>query len=200
MIYLSGDGRYSLAVVGESHYQDALIAIAGPYSEGGRSMRCYAVLDPEDDNPYDSNAVRVEIGGDTVGYIARDDAPFVRMILIGRYDRCYVDAVIRGGRPGTYYGVWLDLPLGSGSEIDTRVYPLYQGPDPLALPGIAAKPKVALVTRTPTFDWPDDVVSREVPVHERSGVTMPTERTPKWAWVVLVALIIALLGMLRLIT
>lgn len=179
MIYLSGDRRYSLAVVGESHYQDALIAIAGPYSEEGRSMRCYAVLDPEEDNPHDPNAVRVEIGGDTVGYIARDDAPFVRMLLIGRSDRCYVDAMVRGGRTGQQFGVWLDLPLDVSGSDDGEELVQVMEPDLVYMPGIG------LVTDY----FPRYVPKSQAPVIEptaqaRQVMTTKTSM-PWWGYVIL---------------
>lgn len=119
MKYLPGDGTYSLAVVGESHYQQALIDIAGPQIKEGRTVKCQAILNREDDNPYDSNAVSVEIGGDTVGYIPRALAPAVRLELSDSpklENRTFVDAVIRGGRPGQHYGVWLDLPIGKDDQ------------------------------------------------------------------------------------
>jgi len=119
MRYLSGDGTFSLAIVGESHYQQALMDIAGTQTEGGRTVKCRAILNREDDNPHDPNAVRVEIGGDTVGYIPRALAPVVRLQLSDspRFeDRTFVDAVIRGGRPGHNYGVWLDLPVDADDQ------------------------------------------------------------------------------------
>lgn len=135
MQHLPGDGTYSLAVVGESHYQRALIDIAGPQIEGGRTVKCQAILNREDGNPYDSNAVRVEIGGDTVGYIPRSLAPAVRLKLSDspRFEnRTFVDAIIRGGRPGQHYGVWLDLPMGN----DDREYVEVMVPDLTYMPGI----------------------------------------------------------------
>src|SRR5258705_10805396 len=58
-------------VAGESHYQEALVAIAGPVREGGYCLPVEAVLRREPSNPYDGNAIRVEVAQLKVGYIAR---------------------------------------------------------------------------------------------------------------------------------
>lgn len=104
-------GDYGLEIVGESHYQAALERVAGPRSDDGVNHKCAATLFLEPDNPHDRNAVRVEIGRATVGYLARRDAPGLRFALAqhGLADgaRVAVDAVILGGRTGENYGVWL---------------------------------------------------------------------------------------------
>lgn len=158
MIYLSGDGHYSLAVVGESHYQHVLLDIAGPYTETGRSVRCFAVLCPEDDNRHDPHAVRVEIGGDTVGYISRQQNQQVRFRLEAQRqnatDRFYVDAVIRGGRIGQHYGVWLDLPLTLHQPSNT-IYPLnYYEPDMRAGASMFSTAKTPVEPPTPVHKYP----------------------------------------------
>ncbi len=51
-------GRESVNVAGESHYQDALRAIAG---DGEVRHDAEAHLIPEPENEYDPNAIRVEI-------------------------------------------------------------------------------------------------------------------------------------------
>ena len=56
-------------VVGESHYQDALEEICGGRTKYDVYKRVKATLIPEDDNPVDPLAVRVEIEGRTVGYL-----------------------------------------------------------------------------------------------------------------------------------
>lgn len=58
---------YHFAVVGESNYQDAIKRVTGgPGWEGPG----FLVAEPK--NKYDKNAVRVDIGGKTVGYLARE--------------------------------------------------------------------------------------------------------------------------------
>lgn len=103
-----------LDVVGESHYQENIQAICGPPTEDGYDVMTSAVTRPEDDNEVDPNAIVVEIGGHTVGYLSRRDAQ--------RYRRAYerqaftVPARIRGGwdrgkRGSGLFGVKLQLRL-----------------------------------------------------------------------------------------
>jgi hypothetical protein len=53
-----GEGAFQDEVVGESHYQAALKQLA----HGEQRRREIASLIPEQNNKYDANAVRVEIG------------------------------------------------------------------------------------------------------------------------------------------
>ena len=117
-ILLEGNGGFAMAVVGESHYQSGLEAICGPRSADGEDRVVEARLFPEDDNAYDAQAVRVEIGSHTVGYLSRPAAREYRA-YVRRYPistvRCR--ARIRGGweraaKDKGHYGVWLDLPEG----------------------------------------------------------------------------------------
>jgi hypothetical protein len=65
-------GRYDLAIIGENFYQQHLNALAGHagLSPGQELKACLA---PENENPYNNQAVRVDIGGDTVGYLSEED-------------------------------------------------------------------------------------------------------------------------------
>ena len=71
---MRGDGTFRLDVVGESMYHHELESICGGKTEGGVDVTVPATLILEDSNPYDRNAVRVEIRYRTVGYLARGDA------------------------------------------------------------------------------------------------------------------------------
>jgi hypothetical protein len=112
--HLRGSGAFLLPVVGESRYQDAIEAICGPRSEEGEDRPVEARLVLENDNPYDSMAVRVDIQGQTVGYLSREHARRYRKQYAAT--EAYCDVRIRGGwdrgegREG-YYGVVLDLEL-----------------------------------------------------------------------------------------
>lgn len=65
----------AIEVVGESHYQDALLLVAdGRTEHGARKREQVATLSPEPDNPYDPAAIVVEIDGHVVGYLDRHDA------------------------------------------------------------------------------------------------------------------------------
>lgn len=102
-------GDFAVAVVGESHYQIALRSICGP---GEVRHACRALLALEDDNPYDSNAVSVNINGKKVGHLSRDYAVLYRkewaksIDLDGTWDAL----IIGGGDDREFVGVWLDLP------------------------------------------------------------------------------------------
>jgi hypothetical protein len=71
---LATEESFDLPVVGESHYQEALEAICGKRSDNGEDRIVDASLVLEDSNPYDAQAVRVDIQGKTVGYLSREDA------------------------------------------------------------------------------------------------------------------------------
>ncbi|MGH2941032.1 MAG: hypothetical protein ACRDPE_23270 [Solirubrobacterales bacterium] len=73
-------GRYPftrvrrVAAVGESFYQPALLAACGARRGEEVGFECIAILIAEPDNPYDSNAVRVEVEGRQVAHLSRADA------------------------------------------------------------------------------------------------------------------------------
>ena len=113
-------------VVGVSHYQDALTAIAGQPGPEGVRRPVTAVLEPEPANPHDANAIRVLVEGRTAGYLSRDDAlrygPAVR--LLQDHDRVLVcDAVISGRGPGAEtpnLGLFLELPRAPEALLEAR--------------------------------------------------------------------------------
>jgi len=93
-----GDNKFAFPVVGESHHEEVLAALAGGYSEKGVSLECAALLMPQPDNPYDPGAVAVFIRGHEVGYLARNVAPeFLQALASGGYDRAASEAMIVGG-------------------------------------------------------------------------------------------------------
>ena len=116
---LVGPGTFALPVVGESHYQDALEAVCGPRSDEGEDRVVEAQLVLEDNNPYDSMAVRIDIQGHAVGYLNRRHAREYREQLTKAsypHANAYCHARIRGGwdrgeRGKGFYGVYLDLPI-----------------------------------------------------------------------------------------
>jgi hypothetical protein len=116
---LPGPGTFSLPIVGESKYQTNLEWICGVRTENGEDRVVTATLILENSNPYDQNAVRVDIEGLTVGYLSRDLAKQYRARLqqAGHPTlRSTCSANIRGGwdrgrRDKGHYGVWLDLPV-----------------------------------------------------------------------------------------
>ncbi len=94
-----GDGEFRFPIVGESHYQEQIEAIAGGRSEdGARDILVEAFLNPEPNNPYDPNAVVVTIQNQTVGYLSRDTAKiFCRTLAAGGFETVSCEAVINGG-------------------------------------------------------------------------------------------------------
>jgi hypothetical protein len=118
---------YPLQVQGESHYRENLEDVSGYVGEdeGVDADDFIAHLILEDDNINDSNAVRVEIDGKIVGYLARPAAKKyrARLIDLGLSDvigECY--ASIKGGHikrstgEQADFGVRLDLDLDSFKE------------------------------------------------------------------------------------
>jgi hypothetical protein len=115
-----GEGAFQDEVVGESHYQAALKKLA----HGEKRRREIACLIPEQNNKYDANAVRVEIGGNTVGHLPQDRAKLHRERLARLNQQSAIvecDAVIVTGSQGIS-GVYLDLPFtvrGDGTARST---------------------------------------------------------------------------------
>ena len=117
-VTLPGPDTYSFDIVGESHYQKALKAICGERTADGANHKVIAVLILDDDNPYDSKAVRVDISGETVGHLSKkfareyrkalkktgnpDANASCRAVIVGGWDR--------GGGDRGSFGVKLDLP------------------------------------------------------------------------------------------
>ena len=103
----------SVSVVGESHYKENIAGLGvasrtyfvpverlyGSYTEGDVLYKYNfdpmpAELVAEPDNPHDANAIRVDIFGETVGYIPRGDTARVRELLS---DDPEVEAIITAG-------------------------------------------------------------------------------------------------------
>jgi hypothetical protein len=82
------DGNEDLEVVGESFYQENLWRLVSPRRRGER-VRCevYAMLVPEDANPYDASAVAVWVQGLKAGHLPRGDACRYRPGLFRLQDR-----------------------------------------------------------------------------------------------------------------
>jgi hypothetical protein len=114
-VFLLG-GQDDLEVVGELAYQAALWRLCG--GTLGDRVRCnvVAVLVPEPTNPYDANAIAVQIDGQVVGYLSRATAqeylPGLQQLMGVRGGYIALRGVIVGGGyyddgPGRL-GVWLE--------------------------------------------------------------------------------------------
>lgn len=116
---IKGSGNFELKVVGVSHYQSILDEICGGKNYEGHRLEIAAYLIHENDNPYDKNAIRVEIDGRTVGHLSRADAFKFREAIVklghpGIDAKC--NAIIvggwdAGGGDKGHYGVRLDFSL-----------------------------------------------------------------------------------------
>ncbi|MGD9980236.1 MAG: HIRAN domain-containing protein [Hyphomonadaceae bacterium] len=117
-IRIDGPGTFAVDVVGVSRRQDTLAAIVERHRRSGRTVTVDAMLVLEDSNPHDANAVRVEIDGELIGYLSRDNARRFRADLAAAGQprasvRC--KARIVGGfetasGERAHLGVRLDLP------------------------------------------------------------------------------------------
>jgi len=116
---LQGDGSFSLAVVGEAQYQNALDRVCGGRTRQGHNVVTVASLVLEDANPHDPKAVRVAIQGQTVGYLTRDKARKYRQRLadlgsVPAETTCHARIAggwYRGSGDVGNYGVQLDVNL-----------------------------------------------------------------------------------------
>lgn len=100
--------NYNQEVVGEASYLKNLKSIAANGTNKGRITGLTAVLTPEPDNKYDSNAVRVDINGLQVGYLP---APTAKKHIKANKGTINCPAVIFGGeKDKPNYGVWLAYP------------------------------------------------------------------------------------------
>jgi len=106
---------HHMKVVGESHCQDALRALAGRCVSGEDGRPSFtANLIPEPENAFDENAVAVYGPTGRVGYLAREDAeryrPTFDHLQGGGYAGGSCVALLNGGQPGRpSYGVVLKL-------------------------------------------------------------------------------------------
>lgn len=108
---LPRSGAYNFDIVGEASYQNALDQLAGGKTDAGVHVEKWATLIIEKDNPFDPNAVRVDIEGHTVGYLSRTHAARFRKTI--NRSNCVAPALITGGwkRAGGqgHYGVKLNF-------------------------------------------------------------------------------------------
>ena len=118
--FLHGPGTFSVDIVGESHYQNALNRICGGKTADGHNLIVQAELIHEDHNPHDSQAIRIDIHGMTVGYFSKKLAQeYRKRITESGYPgvTAVCNAMIVGGwkrdeHDEGHYGVKLDLPKG----------------------------------------------------------------------------------------
>ena len=118
-LFVDGDKEFDQEVVGESFYQKHLTTICGGVSKEKSRVSAIATVHYEDDNEHDKKAIRIDINGETVGYLSKPDALLYRkkvekLGLKGIILSCNA-AIIGGQKTGrfssTHFGVWLALPI-----------------------------------------------------------------------------------------
>ena len=99
--FLIGDQHVD--VVEEADYQEVLERLAGGRSRSGAMKQVVALLTREPEHPHDKNAIRVDVDGETVGYIEKWNAKSIQPLM----QRLEME-----GRPawvrGTVIGGWQD--------------------------------------------------------------------------------------------
>ena len=87
-------------------------------ADGGKRQDILCDVEPgepvelirEPQNPYDPNAIAVTIGGETVGYITREDASVLAPLLDAGRSHAALIHSIRGGVPGAaHYGCQVSI-------------------------------------------------------------------------------------------
>jgi hypothetical protein len=114
-VLLGGHGR--VQVHGESFHQGELNAICGGKCPEGHRRKVLAILLPEPENPYDSNAVGVQVDGRMVGHIGRQGAaeyqPIAKLLTekgkLGAARAFIAGGWIRPGGDEGHYGITLEL-------------------------------------------------------------------------------------------
>jgi len=144
-------------VRGESHRQDVLARYCGPPTVLGYPVPVEGVLCREPNNPVDPYAIRVEVEGEHVGYVAEEIAAQLSPALDkAGCQRFIVAGVIRGGA--------IDAPsIGFHLWLGRRIVP---GPSIILNENIRSSPEYAVkwrgVERHQNF-VPSDEAQRDVP-------------------------------------
>lgn len=125
--YLAGDGTFSLEIVGESHYRDALIDLTrrgAPEERHRGEVKTAAVLRKEPTNKFDPMAVGCYIEGQLVGYISRMQCADIHDVMAAAAKEGYSDQMVacdamigwNANNPNPPIGVRLDLVWSFGDE------------------------------------------------------------------------------------
>ena len=172
------EDSWPLDTVGESHYQDNLITICGPYRREGGETEVRAVLCRDPNNPHDKNAIRVEVDGLKVGHIPREQAKRLsEQMREDGIDRAECGARIRGGwrtnqHDEGFYGVKLAVPargwvdFGLGKEAPKPP----ERPKPASTGPLKGK-KLALIGAPSTGDLAQELAGLGATIMARSGKT-----------------------------
>lgn len=122
----NGGGTFSSYAIGHPHHQDALKSIFSDRTPENNEKLVEAVLVIDDANPYDSQAVRVDIQGQTVAYLKDENAKQFRKKMKEKgpseIKATCAAKIVYWEREFNNYLVVLDLPL------DYQPQPSYPAP------------------------------------------------------------------------
>ncbi|MCF6095420.1 HIRAN domain-containing protein [Thermovorax subterraneus] len=144
-------------VRGESYRQKNLRTFAGKPRENGYLIPKAVTLVREPNNKYDPNAIRVEVEGLHVGYIAKEFAAKLAFVMdLLNVTSFQVAGVIRGGSfaaPTLGVHIWLNKRITKGPviEITNALRQSYQVPWPPSDKEINKPPQIASFV---TLDFP----------------------------------------------
>lgn len=145
--WLNNDRQFLQPIVGEHAYQEALEEITDCEIDQGESIDFPASLLLENNNPHDSNAVQVQIIGQTVGYLSRPDAKVFRHKLAALNNAgatFETQARITATTDDGDYRVKLDIQLSNVPPVSKTT------PPPLAPPLPISPPKPDIISQTAT--------------------------------------------------
>lgn len=82
----------SLVIKGQNHYRGNIVSLFAAHSEGLlQELEIDGILEPEPTNAHDPNAVILRVHGYVIGYVAQQNAPFVKSkIGTGIKTRCKI--------------------------------------------------------------------------------------------------------------
>lgn len=119
-IVKSNSGTFSSYAVGHRHHQDALKRIFFDRTPENNEKLVEAILVIDDANPYNSQAVRVDIQGQTVAYLKDENAKQFRKKMkekdLSEIKATCAAKIVYWERKSNNYLVILDLPLDYQSQ------------------------------------------------------------------------------------
>ena len=117
-------------VAGEGHYAVALKKFTGPPRPGGYLIPKQVRLVREPENPFDPNAIKVTIAGQTVGHIRREVAEILSPQMDAQSLREFsTTGVIRGGyedAPNIGVHLWFDRRAAAEAGLDANFLSHYE--------------------------------------------------------------------------
>ena len=78
--FLAGDEQVDVA--DSTPYQEVFEKLAGGESKSGAMTAVIALLSREPDHPHEKNAVRIDVGDQTVGYVQKVDAKKIQPLML----------------------------------------------------------------------------------------------------------------------